>query len=135
MSRKVNVVPGKISRAAAGMGAVIAGLFLVFGVIFFVVALEDTPSSEGGLQLLQAAFFVIWVVVCLGIAIVNLRIFIKAKNPADDSILQLEEEAGEAPAVADFDVRLRKLETLRQDGLITEDEYQAKRAQLLEEKW
>lgn len=136
MSRKVNVVPGKISRSAAGMSAVIGLLFMAFGVIFFSTVMEETPPSEGGLRLLQGAFLVIWIVACAAIVFVNLRIFIKAKNPADDSILQLEEDTGNGSAAgADFDARLRKVEGLRRDGLITEEEYQRKRAEIFDEKW
>jgi hypothetical protein len=34
-----------------------------------------------------------------------------------------------------FDERLRRLEKLRSDGLISEEEYRQKRAEMLEEKW
>lgn len=40
-------------------------------------------------------------------------------------------EQGELP----FDEKLRRLEKLRQDGLLTEAEYKQKRAELLNEKW
>ena len=35
----------------------------------------------------------------------------------------------------DFDARLRKLEGLRKDGLVNDEEYRAKRAEILGEKW
>jgi len=35
----------------------------------------------------------------------------------------------------DFSVRLRKLNQLRDDGLISEDEFYEKRREILEEKW
>ncbi len=35
----------------------------------------------------------------------------------------------------DFETRLRKLNTLREDGLITEEEFQKKREEILREKW
>ncbi|MBP1660353.1 MAG: hypothetical protein H6P95_1545, partial [Candidatus Aminicenantes bacterium] len=35
----------------------------------------------------------------------------------------------------DFAGRLRQLESLRQDGLVTDDEYRAKRAEILGGKW
>ncbi|ETK28566.1 SHOCT domain-containing protein [Paenibacillus larvae] len=34
-----------------------------------------------------------------------------------------------------FEIRLRSLEHLRRDGLISEEEYQEKRKQILEDKW
>lgn len=138
MPRKVHVTAGTISRSAAGLGAIVAVLFLIFGAIFFSVTMAETSSSEGGLLMVQIAFMVIWIVGCSAIAMINLRIFIKARNPAEASLFQLEDDAGEEAAAtsdAAFDVRLRKLESLRKDGLITDDEYRHKRAEILEEKW
>lgn len=41
--------------------------------------------------------------------------------------------AAPAPPVEDPAARLRKLQDLRRDGLITEDEYEAQRAKVLED--
>lgn len=35
----------------------------------------------------------------------------------------------------DFEDRLRKLDALRRDGLITDSEYQAKRSEIVAERW
>jgi hypothetical protein len=35
----------------------------------------------------------------------------------------------------DFATKLRKLETLRKDELISEDEYQKKRQEIMDQKW
>jgi UPF0716 family protein affecting phage T7 exclusion len=39
------------------------------------------------------------------------------------------------PAPEAFDSKLRKLARLREDGLITDEEFQRKRAEILNEKW
>ncbi|MBC9784410.1 hypothetical protein H1S01_07780 [Heliobacterium chlorum] len=39
------------------------------------------------------------------------------------------------PDNEDFDQKLRKLESLKKDGLLNEDEYQQKRTEILKEKW
>lgn len=138
MSRKIQVTPGGLTRSAAGMGAVVAVLFLLFGVIFFWVVMSETSSSEGGLRMVQVAFLVVWVFGCLAIVIVNLRIFVKASIPGDASLFEVEDDACEQQATASdaaFDIRLRKLESLRKEGLITEDEYERKRAEMLGERW
>jgi hypothetical protein len=138
VSRKIQVTPGGLTRSAAGLGAVVAVLFLIFGVIFFWVIMSDTSSFEDGLWMVQIAFLVIWVVGCLVIVIVNLRVFVKARIPADASLFEVEDDAGEQQATtsdAAFDIRLRKLESLHKEGLITEDEYERKRAEILGEKW
>jgi len=43
------------------------------------------------------------------------------------------EEAGRGKP--DFSVRLREVESLRKEGLLTEEEYQRKRKEILDEKW
>jgi hypothetical protein len=43
----------------------------------------------------------------------------------------VQEDAGQG----DFEGRLRKLESLRRDGLISEAEYARKRAEILGERW
>jgi len=39
------------------------------------------------------------------------------------------------PETENFESRLRKLESLKKDGLITEEEYQQKRGEIMKEKW
>jgi putative oligomerization/nucleic acid binding protein len=47
-------------------------------------------------------------------------------------ILEGEDRPGAAP---DFDVRIRRLAKLKEDGLVTEEEFARKRAEVLGEKW
>jgi hypothetical protein len=136
MLHKLQVTPGKLSRSMAGFTAVIAVLFLVFGVV--LVLGTDDSTSDSGLQTAKMAFMAIWIAVCIGIIAFNLRVFITPRDPAAVSLFQVEEDAGEERGAAldgAFDVRLRKLEALRREELITEGEYRRKRAELLDEKW
>lgn len=137
--RSVEVVPGGVTSAAAGPGIVIILLFLVFGAGFMGFALSDTSDSEPVLQLLIAGFGVIWVVACLAILRVYVRVWRAGRNASPDSLLTIETTLGdEAPSNAggaDFEDRLRKVESLRRDGLISEEEYQRKRESILGEKW
>ena len=137
--RTVEVSPGGVTRAAAGPGIVIAILFLAFGVGFLAVVFNETPDSEPMLRLLIVGFGLIWVVACIAIMSVNIRLLRASRNAAPDTLLTIEETAeSESPTNAtgaDFEDRLRKVESLRRDGLISEAEYQRKRDGILSEKW
>jgi len=54
-----------------------------------------------------------------------------AKDALDEADVRLGGGGEEVP----FDEKLRRLEQLRTDGLLSEDEYKAKRAEMLSEKW
>lgn len=139
MPNKVHITPGSLTKTQAKAGIVVATLFLLFGLAFGFVVLQDTPDSEGGLIILMGGFFLIWVVVCLAMIIFYVRMLSKSINPEDQSLVDFKVEtsgvtdpSGRDNAFAD---RLRNLEGLKRDGLITEAEYRDKRAQIMEEKW
>lgn len=139
MTRKVHVKPGGLAATQAKGGIVVVTMFLLFGLVFGFVVILDTPDSETGLKFLIGGFFLIWVVVCISLIVAFVRILSKSKNIEDNSIVEFQfEETAEPPASSggsEFDVRLRKLEALKRDGLITEAEYLNKRAEILQEKW
>jgi len=86
----------------------------------------------------MGAFFLIWVVVCISIIVIFKRILSKQKNPQGKSLVDLnfrEPRGTGSTESGDFESRLRKLAHLKRDGLITQEEYQVKRAQILSEKW
>lgn len=136
MTHKVHITPG---RAQAKIGIVIAAMFLLFGLVFGFVVLQETPDSEGGLKILMGAFFLLWVVACSSMIIFYVRILLKSKNLEDQSLVDFQFEssgvAGTSGLDNDFAKRLRRLEELKREGLITEAEYRDKRAQIMEEKW
>jgi hypothetical protein len=138
MTKKVYVTPGGLTILQAKAGLIVAVLFLLFGLVFAVVVVLDTPSSEGGLIILQIAFFLIWVAACLSIIVFCARLLSKGKTVAQNSLIDMylaETTGPPTPGTADFEARLHQLERLRKDGLITEAEYQDKREQILQEKW
>jgi hypothetical protein len=55
------------------------------------------------------------------------------KDAVDESGLKADEKPGDAELA--FDEKLRRLEQLRQDGLLTEAEYSQKRAEVLKKDW
>lgn len=138
MPRKDDMAPEKLVSTQATVGMVVAFLFLVFGLVLAVVVLRETPSSEPGLLLVMGFFWLIWVVVCVAL----LRFFARMRRVARSSTLKsfavkVEKTslANGPEAAEDFDVRLRKLEKLRREGLVTDREYAAKRAEIMREKW
>lgn len=138
MTRTVHVTPGGLTPLQAKIGIIVTALFLIFGLVFAVVVSKETPSSEGGLKILQAVFLLIWVTACLSIIVFYARLLSKEKTAAQNSLIDLHVEESTnttIPESDDFESRLRKLERLKRDGLINGDEYQAKRDQILQEKW
>ena len=138
MTRNVHVTPGGLAARQAKVGIVVFVLFLLFGLVFGFIVLKETPDSESGQKFLMGAFFLIWAAVCISIIVIFKRILSKQKNPQEKSLVDLnfEEPRGSLPVGnGDFESRIRKLENLKRDGLITAEEYQAKRARILSEKW
>lgn len=134
----------KPAKPVLVMGLVVAVAMLIFGVFFFNAVLRDSGGESGP----ASAFMALWFLV-LGVIIVYFVYYLRTRK----SVVEIETETGApapasgaaaaptgAPTVAggtgtDFDARLRKLEGLRKDGLVTDEEYRAKRAEILGEKW
>jgi uncharacterized membrane protein YccC len=136
MARNLQVTPGALARTQAKGGIFISAAFLVFGLVFAAVVIPEQVGPEPGLALLMGLFFLVWVGVCATLIVHYARLMSGRGAPSDRSILEVRVEGadGEAPA-PDFEARLRKLEALRRDGLITEAEHAAKREEILREKW
>ena len=115
-----------------------ASIFGLIGMAAIVIfALSSFSGMDGG-------FMLIFILVAAGgiiYYIVNLASFSKSdreKIPVTaEEVIEVESSDGseeKAPAV-DFEAKLRKLEALKKDGLITEDEYRQKRDDVMKEKW
>ena len=134
---KARITPGRLPVLQARVGMVVVGLMLVFGLGFGVVVLRETPDSEGVLKILVGLFFLVWIVACLAILKVFARVARQGRDGLPDSLSDslpdsLLEVEYDGP---DFESRLRKLEGLRRDGLLSDQEYEAKRQEMLKEKW
>jgi len=58
----------------------------------------------------------------------------KSKLPATATdVIEIQSER--ETATEDFETKLRKLESLKKDGLITDEEYIQKRKEIMDEKW
>ena len=138
MNREVKVKPGSLTPFMAGLSIVILTLFLVFGAGGLLFAWQDVSDSEPGLGLVLLGFCAIWVVACGGLIRLNIRMWKISRSGESDSIMEIVENVepdGPRPQGVDFEARLRQLEALNKDGLLTEEEYQRKRAEILGETW
>jgi hypothetical protein len=109
MAYRVGVKPGK---AASVAGMVVGGLFLLLGVTIVL------PTF--------GMFGVIWTLMAGVIAVFYAYNFFSSRGA---SAYEINVDAPDQ--VGDLDASLRKLAQLKADGLITEEEYERKRAQIM----
>jgi hypothetical protein len=113
----------KPSKATSAMGMVVGAVFVGIGV--FVVIPIFGP------------FGIFWTLVAAAIAVFHgVNVF------SDRGIATTEIDVDGLPTTAhqskqelSFDERLRKLDELRREGLITESEYSEKRREVMASKW
>ncbi|AJH01419.1 hypothetical protein LF65_04890 [Clostridium beijerinckii] len=109
MSKRGRVKPNK-SISIIGM---VAGAGMTY--IGITQAIPDT-----------GAFGVVWTLVAIGIGVAN-AINVFSENGV--ASFQIDFEDNES------DEKLRKIKGLKEDGIISEEEYEAKRKEILSEKW
>ena len=122
MSQKMRVRPTKPVTIMALVAAAAMGLF---GLFFMGILINEGAGIGVG-------FMVLWLAV-LAVIIVYYVYNLKSKT----GVIEIDTENG-TPGIetaADFETRIRKLERLKKDGLLTDDEYRTKRSEILSEKW
>ena len=122
------------SPLASVVGIVAGIVFLAFGLLL----MADDTENAGGQELINM-FKVIWVVFCIGIIVYNFKNLSTFSSQDKERLAPtagevIEIEPGE-PGAMDFETRLRKLEALRRDGLVNEEEFKKKRREIMDEKW
>ena len=114
--RRIHYRPGK---APSAMG-------LVMGVIFVCIGLFVVIPAAG-------PFGILWTIMALAITIFN-GINVFSKNGVTTGEIQIEEEPyGFETASSHTEARLTELKNLYDRGLITREEYEAKRAEILKD--
>lgn len=129
MSEKPKIASVRPSPLASIMGIVFMIAILILGISF----MSDIP--EGG-----SLFMLVWVLVGLagiGYFIANLLSF--SGSPAKSIPLTAEDvievAADDQEPSVDFETKLRKIEALKKDGLLSEEEYRQKRKEIINQKW
>jgi hypothetical protein len=131
MTQPIHHVRVAPSRAVSAVLAVLGALFLVFGIALVGAGVADTDDAT--LRLLLWLFGCIWSAACLSMVGYGLYGLVRKKPPVVLSVGI--EEAGQGRETESFDARLRKLRALREEGLISQEEYEKKRAEIMGERW
>ena len=105
---------------------------IIVGILFLPLSAFPVLVSEGEARPFAAIFSVIWFVVCICIIYraVKMLKLIKSGRIEIGEI----EGAGEQPENS-FAKKLRDIESLKKEGLISDEEYSRKRAEIMKEKW
>jgi hypothetical protein len=93
-------------------------------------------TAEGEARPFALLFGAIWILACLSFIGYGVHILV-SERPAAGMVLEVDgatPEARSAPG-GDFVARLRDLEKLREDHLVSAEEYRKKRAGILDERW
>ncbi len=134
-------------RVRPGRSTSLLGMVVGIGMAIFALSMMGGAMGAFG-----GPFLLLFVVVTLGMAAFHGYNYFSERGAA---IMEVDldlpgRSGGAAPtqgpagggghqsargAAGDFAERLRKLERLRDDRLLTEDEYRAKRAEILNDKW
>jgi hypothetical protein len=111
-------------------------VMIVIGAIFLLFGMVPLNAAEGEARPFALIFGVIWVLICLSFIIYGIYVLTSAK-PSAGIVYDIEDNNMNIgpSASGDFEVRLRKLEKLKDDRLITEEEYKSKRAEIMKEQW
>lgn len=123
MRKGIKIKPGKP-----------ASLFgMIVGVIFVFIGLFVAIPMAG-------IFGLFWTLIAFGIAGFQAYNFFRDKGAATweidiDTAVNQETKNQSTYESVDFEARLRKLNRLKEDGLISEEEFQEKREEILREKW
>ena len=119
MSTKVYVKPPKGVLIAQ---IVIVPLFMLLGIYFIFLA-------EGEAAIFAIIFVIIWEAACIAI----LANAVKLLRDGKMEIAGLSGTTDEKEN--DFSKKLRDLESLKNDGIINDDEYRKKREEIINQKW
>ena len=149
---KITRRTGKTDKMGGWFGAIIFGVFSLVG-LFFPSPESMSPfgfdsfMGSNPMTGFFTVFKVVWVVVCGAACAYNLYMAIKgeglSKETVDidsngDPLIQVHVPSSSSQTnqgQLDFEEKLRKLDALKNDGLITQTEYDHKRQQVMNEKW
>ena len=125
MSRKLYVKPPPPTRTMLITQIIVLAFFMPLGTVFAFIA-------EGEARPFVAIFALIWTTVCIALIVHSVKV-LKLIKTGKFEIAEISDPNPENES--DFSSRLRNLEALKEDGLISEDEYQKKRKVIMQEKW
>jgi len=122
MSQKIYVRPGKV---ASVIGIVVGCFMLLFGIVFFSILVAEE-------EIIGQIFMIFWMLIM--ITIIGYYVY-NLKSQKASSAAMAEIELDMPAGVSSGEEKLRSLERLKKEQLITDEEYQQKRKEMMQEKW
>lgn len=122
MSQKIYVRPGKV---ASVIGIVVGCFILLFGIVFFSILVAEE-------EIIGQIFMIFWMLIM--ITIIGYYVY-NLKSQKASSAAMAEFELDMPAGVSSGEEKLRSLERLKKEQLITDEEYQQKRKEMMQEKW
>jgi hypothetical protein len=109
---------------------------LLFGIGFFILVGTTLHDNDAPLvmSIVFTLFMIGWIATVLFILVYHIR---NLKSKKGLSLIDIETESPSQTTSTESDPmhRLRMLEALKNDGLISDDEYGQKRREIIKEKW
>ncbi|HCY77716.1 MAG TPA: hypothetical protein DHV28_17530 [Ignavibacteriales bacterium] len=130
---KISLTPSKPVSAGS---IVVLIFFLIFGIGF--AFLVGNVLAENEAPALMSMVFYLFIFIWIGTVLLMLIYYVKNYNSEKGiSILDIntEEESAKANRDRSPSERLRELELLKKESLITDKEYELKRTEILSDKW
>jgi hypothetical protein len=119
-------------RITPGSGPSLVGM--IVGVLFVILGLTVFIPLSNAAGFPASIFAIIWTVIAATITLYyGMNLFHRGGAPIYD--IDIETKPAGATSEADFDQKLRKLIQLKEDGLISTEEYLTKRAELMRQRW
>jgi len=125
MSQKVYVKPPPIAKIIPVAQIILLPLFMLLGFVFIFIAGEEARPFV-------AIFCLIWWVICIAL-IVNAVKLLRLINKGKIEIAEIGGSTNEDDN--GFAQKLRDLDALKKEDLISDEEYQIKREEVMKGKW
>jgi ABC-type antimicrobial peptide transport system permease subunit len=129
---KISLTPGRTVSA----GSIVGLIFLLLFGIGFAIVVGNVLAENDAPPIFSFLFFIL-IVAWIGTVLFMIVCHVKNLNRARGlSLIDINTEQKTNNEIKRSPMQsLRELELLKRDGLITEIEYQQKRAQLMDERW
>ena len=114
------------SKSGSAFGGIVGIIFILIG-LFVII---PTSSMAGGFAMI---FGILWTAIAAGITVMNFYQAFGKKYVGPEIRIEEEEARPAASDGPDAKKRLEQLEELKKAGLVTEEEYRKKRAEILGE--
>lgn len=128
MKQRVYVKP---TKSGLVVGIIAAAAMLVFGIVFFA-ALAEEGAGIGQVFMIFWIFFILMIGGYFTYGLIN---FDKNSDANVGEIIEMDNAFDTREVGISFDDKLRKIEQLKKEGLISDYEFEAKRKEIMEQKW